>query len=536
MANARLSSWAGRLNGLPRPHHRLRGLSYEWQALIVVIVGSFMVMLDATVMNIALPRIITVFNAKVETAQFVTTGYMIALAIIMPATGYLSDTFGTKRIYLISMFLFTGGSLLCGLSWSVESLVFFRVLQGLGGGMLSPLGMTIIFKIVPPERRGLMAGVFGLPLLFAPVVGPTLGGYIVEYINWRFIFTLNLPIGLVGMLLGWALLRETERIADLHLDLPGFILSGVGFSAVFYGLSQAPDWGWGDVRTIILMGGGGVILLVWIVVELTSPQPMLELRVFKNGIYALATSVNFIVTLGMFSSMLLLPLFLQNFRGLGAMETGLLMFPQALASGLMLPISGRLFDRIGPRPLIISGLLLLAYATWQLNGLNLTTPDATIRSILILRGLAMGLIMMPAMTVAMNTLPGPLVARGSSLTNVLRQLFGAFGTAIFVTLLQTRQTYHQAMLSQTVTPDLLGPRVMLAVAQQYLMQHGLTLAQAKAAGVLLLYEQVAMTAAVHSFEDCFIVAAVICLFGIVPALFLRSSGVARRPAGAVSLE
>jgi EmrB/QacA subfamily drug resistance transporter len=528
MANISLS--------LPRPHRRLHALAYEWQALIVVIVGSFMVMLDATVVNIALPRIITVFNAPVEAAQFVLTGYMIALAIIMPATGYLSDTFGTKRIYLISMFLFTVGSLLCGLSWSVEGLVLFRIFQGIGGGMTMPLGMTVIFKTVPPEKRGLITGVFGLPLLFAPIIGPTLGGYIVEYINWRFIFTLNLPVGALGLFLGWVLLRETERIQDLRFDLRGFILSGSGFGAVFYGLSQGPDWGWGADRTIALLGGGGVLLLLWVLVELTETQPLIELRVFENGTYALATSVNFIVTLGLFSSMLLLPLFLQNFRGLGAMETGLLMFPQALASAVMLPISGRLFDRLGPRPLIVPGLLLLAYATWQLGGLDLTTPDSTTRSILIMRGLAMGLITMPAMTVAMNTLPGPLIARGSSLTNVLRQLFGAFGTAIFVTLLQSRQTYHQAMLSQTVTPDLPGARLTLAGVQQYLVQHGATLAQAKAAGVMALYEQMAMTAAVLSFEDCFIVAAAICLCGIVPALFLRSSGVARRPGGSVTLE
>jgi EmrB/QacA subfamily drug resistance transporter len=521
---------------LPRPHRRLHALAYEWQALIVVMIGSFMAMLDATVVNIALPRIITVFNAPVDTAQFVLTSYMIALAIIMPATGYLSDTFGTKRIYLISMFLFTVGSLLCGFSWSVGSLVLFRIFQGLGGGMMMPLGMTVIFKTVPPERRGLITSVFGLPLLFAPVIGPTLGGYIVEYINWRFIFTLNLPVGVLGLYLGWVLLRETECIPDLRLDLAGFFLSGSGFGAVFYGLSQAPDWGWGDMRTIALMGGGGVLLLLWVLVELTETQPLVELRVFKNGTYALATSVNFIVMLGLYSSMLLLPLFLQNFRGLGAMETGLLMFPQALASAVMLPISGRLFDKVGPRPLIVPGLLLLAYATWQLNGLNLATPDSTIRGILIMRGLAMGLITMPAMTTAMNTLSGPLVARGSSLTNVLRQLFGAFGTAVFVTLLQTRQTYHQAILSQTVTPDLPGVRLTFAFVQQYLVQHGATLAQAKAAGVMVLYERMAMTAAVLSFEDCFIVSAAICLFGFVPALFLRSSGLARRPNGPVTLE
>jgi EmrB/QacA subfamily drug resistance transporter len=512
----------------PRPARRLSGLSYEWQALVVVVIGTFMVILDTTVVNIALPKIITVFNAPVDTAQFVLTAYLIALAMIMPASGYLSDTLGTKRIYLISLLLFTAGSLLCSLSWDVMSLVFFRVLQGLGGGMLTPLGMTIIYQTTPPERRGLVTGVFGLPILFAPVVGPTLGGYVVEYIDWRFIFTLNLPIGALGMLLAWVLLRETPLRPGRHFDLAGFILSGLGFASVFYGLDRGPDYGWGDLRVIALVGGGTAVLFLWILVELNQPQPLLNLRVLRNGVFALATGVNFVVTVAMYGSLLLLPLFLQNYRGLGALESGLLLFPQALAAGLMMPISGRLFDRVGPRPLIVPGLVLLAYATWQLSFLNLSTSDATLRWILVLRGLAMGLVFMPAMTTAMNTLSGPEIAGGSSLTNVLRQLFGAVGTALFVTVLQTRGTYHQAMLSQTITPDLPAVRLALGEASQILLHHGATLAQAKAAAIMAFYQGVATAAAVRAFQDCFYIAAAVCVLGVVPALFLRSSGLARR--------
>jgi EmrB/QacA subfamily drug resistance transporter len=504
-------------------------LPYMWQALIVVMIGSFMAMLDATVVNIALPRIITVFNAPVDTVQFVATGYMIALAIIMPATGYLSDTYGTKRIYLISMFLFTLGSLFCGLSWDVGSLVFFRVLQGLGGGMMMPLGMTVIFKSVPPEKLGLVSGVFGLPLVFAPVIGPTFGGYIVEYIDWRFIFTLNLPFGALGLFLGLALLRETATMPNLHFDLSGFVLSGAGFSSVFYGLAKAPEWGWGSPRAVGFLGAGTLLLILWVVVELSDKQPLLELRVLADKTYALATGINFIVTLGLFSSMLLLPIFLQNYRGLGAMETGVLLLPQALASGLMMPISGRLLDKIGPRPLIVVGLIALAYGSWRLGALDVTTSDSALREILIIRGLAMGLVMMPAMTVAMSTLPPHLIARGSSLTNVLRQLFAAFGTAIFVTILQTRTTYHTAMLSQTMTPDLLGIRVTLGGVQQYVLQHGGSLVEAKAAGLLSLYKVMVLRAAVMSFDDCFIIGATVCLLGVVPALFLTARLAARRP-------
>ncbi len=510
---------------LPR---RRFGLAYEWQALIVIMIGSFMAMLDSTVVNIALPKIITIFNAPVTAAQFVLTGYMIALAIIMPASGYLSDTYGVKRIYLLSMFMFTVGSLLCGLAWNISSLVFFRIVQGLGGGMLGPLGMTVIFSVVPVEKRPLVNSIFGLPFVLAPILGPTLGGYLVQYVSWRVIFTLNIPVGVLGLLLGAVLLRETERVPNLHVDWRGFLLAGLGFASVLYGLQKGPELGWGHLETLAFLVGGGVLLVLWVAVELTDPQPLLELRVLKNPTFALCTGILFVMTIGLFSSMLLLPIFLQNYRGLGAMQTGMLMIPQALASGAVMPISGQLYNRIGPRPMIVGGLLVIFYSAWRLSFLDLNTPDSTLTLMLVLRGAAMGVCMMPVFTASMNTLPLPLVARGSSLNNVLNQLFGALGTAIFVTLLQTRQTYHQAMLAQVITPDMPGVRATLDAVQRYLVQHGVSLAQAQAAGGTLLYQQVALRAAVIAFDDCFLIAAASCLLAVVPALFLSN---ARTPAG-----
>src|ERR1700720_4570603 len=197
----------------------LHGLDYQWQVLICAVVGTFMVMLDQTVVNIALPKITTVFGVGVHETQLVITSYMLALAVIMPATGYLSDTFGTKRLYMVTMALFTGGSLLCGLAWNNPSLVAFRIMQGLGGGMMMPLGMTMIFKVVPPQQRNTMMGFFGLPLMLAPVLGPTLGGYIVEYIDWRGVFTLNLPVGPLCPFFCLTLLRESPHVTGLKFDL-----------------------------------------------------------------------------------------------------------------------------------------------------------------------------------------------------------------------------------------------------------------------------------------------------------------------------
>src|SRR5438067_3234134 len=336
----------------------LHVLDYKWQVLLCTVVGTFMVMLDQTVVNIALPKITTVFGVGVHETQLVVTSYMLALAVIMPATGFLSDTFGTKRMYMITMALFTSGSLLYGLPWNNTSLVAFRVIQGLGGGMMSPLGMTMLFQVVPPQQRNTIMGFFGLPLMLAPVLGPTLGGYIVEYIDWRVIFTLNVPIGAIGLFLGFTLLRETRTLPGLKFDLRGFVLSAVGFIAILLGLSDAATDGWTSVTVLTRFAIGGVALAAWVWVELTDDHPLLDLSLFKIPVFTLAALVSFVLTVGMFGGMLVLPLFLQNLRGLGAAESGLILVSQVLPMTVIMPLIGRVVDKVGARAVILTGLPL----------------------------------------------------------------------------------------------------------------------------------------------------------------------------------
>jgi len=506
----------------------VRGLEYQWQVLICAVVGTFMVMLDQTVVNIALPKITTVFGVGVHETQLVVTSYMLALAVIMPATGFLSDTFGTKRLYLITMALFTGGSLLCGLAWNNPSLVAFRVIQGLGGGMMMPLGMTMLFQVVPPQRRNTIMGFFGLPLMLAPVLGPTLGGYLVEYIDWRVIFTLNVPIGALGLFLGIALLRETPSVPGLKFDLRGFVLSAVGFSAILLGLSDAATAGWTSFTVLSRLVIGGIALAGWVWVELTDEHPLLDLRLFKIPIFTMSALVSFVLTVGMFGGMLVLPLFLQNLRGLGAAESGVILISQVLPMTVAMPLVGRLVDKVGARAVILTGLPLLALTTWQFGQLDLTTSDTTIKLWLAARGAAMGLVMMPSMTAGLNAVPLPQMSRASSMSNVMRQVFGAFGTAIVVTILQLRQTYHTAMLAQSVTPDNLPLQQLMSSAQQVGLAQGLSVVQAQAMSTMVAVKQVAMSAAVMGFDDVFRVTAVITLLAIPPALFMKTT---RAPAG-----
>jgi EmrB/QacA subfamily drug resistance transporter len=355
------------------------------------------------------------------------------------------------------------------------------------------------------------------------VLGPTVGGYLVEYVDWRAIFTLNVPIGLVGIALGFTFLRESDLTKGLKFDLRGFLLSAIAFSALLLGLSDANTDGWTSPGIIARFAIGTIAFALWVWVELTDKQPLLELRLFKDRIFSLAMLVNFVLTVGLFGGQLLIPLFLQDFRGLGAAETGLITMFQALPMLVMMPLVGRIVDRVGLRRQLLIGLPFVALTTWLLSSLDLTTPDNQLRGMLMLRGAAMGLVMMPAMTAAMNAAPLHLMSRASSLTNVSRQVFGSFGTAIFVYILTERTEYHQAVLSQTATPQNIPMEQMLTNTVQMFSHLGVALAQAQALAMAMLQQYIALSAAVMGFDDVFRIAAAITLLAMVPAAFLKTS-------------
>jgi EmrB/QacA subfamily drug resistance transporter len=498
----------------------LAGLAYHWQALIVIVLGSFMVVLDTTIVNIALPKIIQVFQSTVDEGDMVVTGYMLALAIVMPATGYLSDRFGSKRIYLLTVFLFTAGSALCGLAPSMEGLIAFRVLQGIGGGMVQPLGMSILLQASPPNQRGTVMGLFGIPVLLAPAVGPTLGGYLVEYVDWRWIFTVNVPVGALAILSGLLLLRETPHQNRGRFDWAGFVLAATGFSAALLALSKAPADGWTAPHIVVLYLITAAALPCWVVVELAQDDPMLDLTVLTDRTYLMGQIVLSVAMVAMYSLLLLLPLFLQNVRGLGAMETGLLLMPNALAAMVMMPIAGRLSDKLGARPLAVPGLLCLALATWLVTSLDIQTSDDWLRLTLALRGAATGVMFMPVMTAAMDNIAPPKIPRATALSNVLRQLAGAFGTAMFASLLQDHTRLHAAALAQAVSPVSVTAVHALSTAQLAFQSQGFPASTAHTLALLALTQMVNAAALVRAFDDCFRVATLVALVGVGPALLL----------------
>jgi DHA2 family multidrug resistance protein len=499
---------------------RMARIDDKWRVLIAVAAGTFLVVLNQTIMNVALPRIMVVFGASIDEAQFVLTSFMLATAIIMPVTPFLSDRWGSRRVYIVSTAAFTIGSLLCGLAWSMPSLVLARVIQGLGGGMIQPLGMAMLFHVTPPAQRGTIMGLYALPVMLGPILGPTVGGYLVEYVDWRWIFYLNVPVGALAISMAALLLRETPRTLGRSFDTVGFVLAALCTSGALLGMSQVAGRGWSDPIVIAELTLAIVTLPLFVIWELRTPQPLLNLRLFAIPGFSIGAVVNFVAMITLFGSIFLVPVFLQNLRGLGPMQTGLMLVPQAVVSTISIVLGGRLYDRLGARPLVIVGLLITAVSTWPLTWLDLTTPDAALIFLLALRGAATGLLVMPAITAWLASAPPSQTGAASALNNVMRQLYSTFGTALFASLLASRQIMHTANLGANVMPDAPAVAALLAQAQQFALAHGLSLEQGRALATAQVAALVRQAAMVRAFDDCFVVATAFCVIGLIPAFFL----------------
>jgi DHA2 family multidrug resistance protein len=410
-----------------------------------------MSLLDSTIVNIALPTILKDFGASLQSGQLVLTVYLVALAIVIPVSGYLGERIGMKRLYIITLALFTLGSTLCGFAWNLQSLIVFRALQGLGGGMLQPLGMAIVFTMITPLERPRFMGLLGLPLLLAPILGPTVGGYLVEYSTWRAIFLINLPIGLLNIALAYFLLKETKIKREARMDFRGFALAAITFPCLLLGLTEGQQAGWLSFDVLALFGIGLTALAGFIYVELHHRDPMVQLHLFDHPMFRLVMVLNFIMQFSLFGLQFLLPIFLQAARGLDAASTGLVMFPMGIVSFVTMTMSGRMYNRIGPRPLVIAGLVVLAVTTGLLSFITATTSVLYITALASGRGLALGLCAMNVQTVAYNTVKQSDLTRATALTNVAFRVFGSIATAILTTTLVVSLAWHGAPAGSSIT-------------------------------------------------------------------------------------
>lgn len=417
-------------------------------ALFAIVLGTFMAILDTTVVNVALPTFARVFDADLRVLQWVITGYMLASAAVIPLAGWFSDRFGAKRVYITAVVLFTLGSLLCAAAPTAEALVLFRVLQGLGGGMLMPIGMSFLYRLAPPDKRGAVMGWFGVPMLLAPATGPALSGWLLEFSDWRFIFLINIPVGIVAAIVASRALPALPALRTAgRLDILGVVLGPLAFASLSYGIGESTGAGWTGATTLAGLAIGLAALAAFIARELTFEHPLLDLRVFRSRDFTLAIVTQWLMMAAVFGTFFMIPLFLQQVRGLGSFETGLATLPQPLTAALFMPIGGRLFDRFGARPLVVPGLLLTAGALWMYTSVSVTTTAAGLRLPLIMMGAGMGLMMMPLSTHLLNSTPRHLVGRVTSITGALQNVAASLAIATYATYLQAQVNTSIAALN-----------------------------------------------------------------------------------------
>ncbi len=432
--------------------------NYKWRVLFSVVFGTFMFVLDATAVNVAVPTFQRVFGvagqkASIDQVDGILTAYILALGIITPLAGYLSERFGIKRVYLTALTMFTLGSILCSFAPSLGWLVVFRALQGLGGGMLGPLGISLLFSAFPERERGLAFGVYGIPLVVAPASGPVLGGYFVQYWSWQYIFWINIPIGIVGVILGSIWLKEQRGSRAVKLDIPGVILSTISFGTLLYAIQRGSSVGWGSPFIISLLVVGVATLGALFMVELRTEDPLLDLRLFTKRSYAFASIVGWVSSVALFGAEFLLPIYLQTLRGQTPLQAGLLVLPLAIASGIVTPLAGALYNRIGGRWLIAAGSILLAINTWELAHIELNTPFIQLMGIIAIRGVALGLVLQTTLTTALSGLQPRQLPRASSLLTALRTVIQSFGVAMLGTILTNQlANYNTASANDIKNP------------------------------------------------------------------------------------
>ena len=402
----------------------------------VVVLGAIMSILDTTVVNVAINTLAGDFQTPLSTIQWIVTGYTLALATVIPVTGWAADRFGTKRLYMLSIVLFVAGSALSGAAWSAGSLIAFRVLQGLGGGMLMPAGMTILTRAAGPQRVGRVMAIIGVPMLLGPILGPILGGWLVDDVSWRWIFFINLPIGAAALLLSLRVLPRDEPSRHERFDTLGLALLSPGLALLIFGLAQstsAGGFGAADVWGTAL--AGFILLAAFVRHALRTPHALIDLRLFTNRAFAAAAGTLILMVVSVFGAMLLLPLYLQTVRGESAFDSGLLLAPQGLGAMLAMPFAGRLTDRTGVGRIVIPGLIILFLSTLGLTQLSGDTSYWTLSAILFVMGIGMGFSMMPLMSGAMQTLRKAAVARASTALNIIQQVGASIGTAVMSVLL-----------------------------------------------------------------------------------------------------
>lgn len=466
--------------------------------LIVMLMGAFVTILNQTLMNVALPSIMRDFGITASQGQWLSTGFMLVNGVMIPMTAFLIERFTTRQLYLFAMVTFAIGTAVGGFATDYTMLIAGRMVQAVGAGIVMPLLTVVVLNLFPMERRGRAMGLIGLAMNFAPAIGPTLSGWIVQQYDWRNLFFIIIPFAILDIVVAIFLLKNVGKRTFPKLDILGVIMSTVGFGSLLLGFSNAGDHAWLTWKVAGFIILGLVVLGLFIRYQTSSKAPLLNFRVFKNPTFALTTSISFFVVMGLFGGMLLLPIFLQTVRGFSPLESGLVLLPGALVTAILSPVTGILFDRFGAKYLSLVGLVIMAVATFMFTSLDESTTLTYIIIIQTIRSAGMAMVMMPLQTAALNSLPLNLASHGSAMFNTMRQVAGSIGTAALITIMsKSAASFAKNM----------GPSDVMGKTKAEIANHVL----------------------IHGIETAFLVAGILSVVACILALFIKKNNSTREP-------
>lgn len=418
--------------------------------LTILILGCFLSTLNQTLLNVALSSLMDFFSVSAPTVQWLSTGFMLVNGVLVPITAFLMKRFSTRQLFISSMLFLLIGSVFCAVAPTFSILLIGRMIQAIGAGIIMPLLMSVVMFIFPPEKRGSMMGLIGLAVIFAPAIAPTLAGFVIDYFSWRWLFIGLIPLVIIITLLSFKYLINVSETEKTKLDVTSMILSTIGFGFILYGFSNAGSKGWDDPIVIVTLLVGIITTAVFCIRQIKSSDPLLNLSVFKNKVFTLTSIINILVTMMMYADMILLPIYLQDGRGFSPFDAGLLLLPGAIINAFMSPVTGRMYDRFGAKPLFIIGLIFIIPSMWVVTGLTETTTFMFLMIRTIFLRIGLSFITMPLNTAGLNALPGPLVTHGTAVNNTVRQLSGAIGTAIVITVFTVQTTSHAKILGEEI--------------------------------------------------------------------------------------
>jgi EmrB/QacA subfamily drug resistance transporter len=467
----------------------------------ILMIGAFIAFLNNTLLNIALPSIMADLEVDASTVQWLTTGFMLVNGVLIPTTAFLIQKYSVRKLFLVAMGLFTAGTILAGFAHAFPVLLAGRMTQAAGSAIMMPLLMNVMLVSFPVEKRGAAMGIFGLVLMGAPAIGPTLSGWLIEHYDWRMLFHFVTPIAVIVLLVGFFLLKDKKEKVNIQLDFVSVLLTSVGFGGLLYGFSSAGKQGWDSPQVYLTIAIGAISLLLSILRQLKQDKPMLNYKIFKYPMFALSSVISMVITMAMFSGMLLLPIYVQTVRGISPFDAGLMMLPGALIMALMSPITGKLFDKFGGRVLAVVGLVITVITSYLFSQLTLETTYTQLLLLFSVRMFGMSMVMMPVSTNGLNQLPARFYPHGTAMNNTLQQVSGAIGTALLVTMMSNRAESRAKELGEAAMAKLTEQPTPEALAQ--------------------MEQQIMMSATLDGINFAFFVSVFIAALALVLALFMK---------------